>query len=70
MIQVLKCKLLTIYYTIRYARSGLLSGYVLSGHDFKGDGGVCDDHWTIVCSRCGIKGGSEVLPPESVVHVV
>lgn len=58
----LKCKLMTIYLTLRYPFDGLFRGLYLSGHDYKDTGEVCGDMWHIKCSRCGQLAHSEVKP--------
>lgn len=57
-----KCFWLTVWYTLRYPRDGLLKGLVLSGHDFEGTNEVHDDHWEMKCKTCGIAAASEVRP--------
>lgn len=53
------CRLLTIYYTVRY---GLSRGMVYSGHDLQLTGETHNDHWQMQCTRCGHTAGTEVRP--------
>lgn len=56
------CKLLTVWYTVRYGYPEFLNGLYLSGHDLDYTGEVCHDHWHMVCKRCGMLAASEVGP--------
>jgi hypothetical protein len=59
-----KCKLLTLWYTLRYPSDGLFKGLIVSGCDFKGTGKVHGDHWEMKCQNCDIIVCSEVRPVE------
>lgn len=58
----LLCHLRTIWLTLTYPREGIFAGLVLSGHEYVGTGAVHDDHWEIVCLRCGKEACSEIQP--------
>lgn len=62
-----KCKLLTIWFTVRYGWAEILQGVVITGHDLAYTGEIHNhegigSHWEMKCRRCGIFAGTDVAP--------
>lgn len=64
---MITCKLLTVWYTIRYGYKEVLQGVLITGHDLHYTGEVhshedMEDHWEMICERCGLVCGTDVAP--------
>lgn len=60
---MLRCRLLSIYYTIRYGLPHLIkTGHYLMGHQFEYTGKVHYDHWEMKCKYCQTDACTDVGP--------
>lgn len=56
-----QCLLYELYLNARYFRDREQDEWLM-GHDFEYTDGECDEHWHMVCMRCGMRVGTEISP--------
>ena len=56
------CTVIGWFWTLRYYDNFLLAGAYAVGHDLEYTGEQHNDHWNMVCKRCGEEICSEIGP--------